>query len=232
MLGGWPCQVPVPGAVSLHGMDHPRCPQGGGSLECRAQRCRAGGRSTGRGSASAVPLPNPWRCQSLGCGGVNPPWHAPLNTAHPSFLSPLHRKTEPGWTCASVSPHSTWHGKPAPQQPLERGCRGAWSRAGSTRRRRAPAWVAGLYKPGLDEAQAQALLPDSHPEMPREQPRLGYCRTSLLPSPAKEKQQEKHLTSPLPALGLLDGGTPVGIWDWDGQRVHPCLSLPSRVRPV
>lgn len=71
--------------------------------------------------------------------------------------------------------------------------------AAAPRRRPAPPQVVGLYKPGLDEAQAQALLPDSHPEMPREQPRLGYCSTSLLPSPTKEKQQEKHLTSPLPA---------------------------------
>lgn len=133
-------------------------------------------------------------------------------------------------TRASVSPHNTWHGKPALQQPLERGCRGARSGAGSTRRRRAPAWVSGLYKPGLDEAQAQAPLPDSHPEMPREQPRLGYCSTSLLPSPAKEKQQEKHLTSPLPALGLLDGGNPLLIRYWDGQTVYPCLCLPKWIQ--
>lgn len=216
-----PCQLPCPCVARsippVPGV-FPRC-------------CRAGGRSTGRGSAPAVPLPNPWRCQTLGCGGVNPPWHAQLHTQYPSFLSPLHRKTEPDLTRASVSPHSTWHGKPALQQPLERGCRGAQSGAGSTRRRRAPAWVAGLYKPGLDEAQAQAPLPDSHPEMPREQPRLGYCSTSLLPSPAKEKQQEKHLTSLLPALGLLGWGNPVGIWDWDGQTdrqtAHPCLCLPE-----
>lgn len=150
------------------------------------------------------------------------PPSSPHSTARQSRAGPVPQfpLTAPGME--SQRPSSPWKG----------GAGGAWSRAGSTRRRRAPAWVAGLYKPGLDEAQAQALLPDSHPEMPREQPRLGYCRTSLLPSPAKEKQQEKHLTSPLPVLGLLDGGTPVGIWDWDGQRVHPCLSLPSRVRPV
>lgn len=157
-----------------------------------------------------MPLPNLWRCQALDCG-VNPPWLAQLHKQHPSFLFPLHRKTEPGSTRASVSPHNTWHRKPALQQPLERGCRGGRRGAGSTRRRRAPAWVAGLYKPGLDEAQAQAPLPDSHPEMPREQPRLGYCSTSLLPNPAKEKQQEKHLTSPLPVLGLLDWGNAVRI---------------------
>lgn len=232
MFGGRPAHaaVPVPGAVSLRGTEHPPCPRVEGPRSAEPRCCRAGGRSTGRGSASAVPLPTPWRCQTLGCGGVNPPWYAQLHTEHPSFLSPLHRKTEPGLTSASVSSHSTWNGKPALQQPLEKGCRGARSRAGSTRRRRAPASVAGLYKPGLDEAQGQALLPDSHPEMPREQPRLGYCSTSLLPSPAKEKQQEKHLTSPLPALGLPDGGNAVGIWDWDGQTAHPCLCLPKWIR--
>lgn len=37
-LGGWPAHaaVPVPGAVSLHGTEHPPCPQGGGSPACRA----------------------------------------------------------------------------------------------------------------------------------------------------------------------------------------------------
>lgn len=233
MFGGWPAHaaVPVPGAVSLRGTEHPPCPRVEGPRSAEPRCCRAGGRSRGRGSASAVPLPTPWRCQTLGCGGVNPPWYAQLHTQHPSFLSPLHRKTEPGLTRASVSPHSTWHGKPALQQPLERGCRGARSRAGSTRRRRAAASVAGLYKPGLDEAQGQSLLPDSHPEMPREQPRLGYCSTSLLPSPAKEKQQEKHLTSPLPALGLLDEGergANLGL----GRTDSASLPSPSRVDPV
>lgn len=113
------------------------------------------------------------------------------------------------------SEHQAWKAS-APATP-GKGVQGARSGAGSTRRRRAPAWLAGLYKPGLDEAQAQALLPDSHPEMPREQPRLGYCSTSLLPNPAKEKQQEKPLTSPLPALGPLDGGSPVGRWERGGQ---------------
>lgn len=86
--------------------------------------------------------------------------------------------------------------------------------------------VAELYKPGLDGAQAQALLPDSRPEMPREQPRLGYCSTSLLPSPAKEKQQEKYLTSPLPALPAAGwgGGDTAGIGDGDKRKG---ASLPS-----
>lgn len=213
MLRGWPAHaaVPVPGAVSLRGTEHPPVP---------------GVQSPRRGSASAVPLPNPWQCQTLSCTGVNPPWRAQLHTECPSFLFPLCRKTEPDLTRASVSHHSTWRGKLALQQPLERGCRGARSGAGSTRHRRAPAWVAGLYKPGLDEAQAQALLPDSHPEMPREQPRLGYCSTSLLPSPAKEKQQEKHLTSLLPALGLLGWERGAGT----DRQTHPCLCPPEWIR--
>lgn len=100
-------------------------------------------------------------------------------------------KTEPGLTCASVCRHSIWCRNPA--LSLEGG------------NKRVP--VLGLaapqrghtlsYKPRLDEAQAQALMPDSHPEMPQDQPCLGNCSTSLLSSPAKEKQQEKHLTSPL-----------------------------------
>lgn len=211
-----PAMVAMPGAVSLYGTEHP-APQPGWKAPAAAEQlgCRAPapaepvrtGRSMRRGSALAVPPSSlalkprlPEELILARCA-----WQ---HTEHHSFPSLVHSRTdtrtELGLTCASVSPHSIWCGKSVLHQCLEGGYEGGPVLGlAAPQCRRALPRVMGLYKPRLDGAQAQALLPDSHPEMPREQPRLGYCSTSLLPSPAKEKQQQKHLTSPLPALVLL-----------------------------
>lgn len=139
-------------------------------------------------------------------------------------------RTELGLTRASVSPHSIWCGKSGLHQSLEGGCEGGpMLGLAAPQCRRALPRVMGLYKPRLDGAQAQALLPDSHPEMPREQPRLGFCSTSLLPSPAKEKQQKKHLTSPLPALRAAGWSGGAGRDGRQGQTEKASLPLLSEV---
>lgn len=208
---------------------------------CRATRT---GRSMGRGSAPAVPPP---RLREL-----IPARRAQRLAEHP-FVLPLPAPRQDGHRDGDgVSPCLSFPSQPDLPQPRRAARRGPG--ASSTPTWAAPPRVAGLYKPGLEGAQEQALLPDSRPEMPREQPCLWYCSMSLLPSPANEKQQEEKLTSPLPALrraagagdGWAGGGTGAffrgcsavrlgwALWgrqSWLGmsrQKALPCRRVPRQ----
>lgn len=181
--------VPSPACPLLSpGGRHPPRPRSRGA----EPRGRAGARG------EAAPRLCPPRLREL-----IPARRAQRLAEHP-FVLPLPSPRQDGhWDGDGVSLCLSFPSRPDLPQPRRAARRGPG--ASSTPTWAAPPRVAGLYKPGLEGAQEQALLPDSRPEMPREQPCLWYCSMSLLPSPANEKQQQEKLTSPLPALRRAAG---------------------------